>query len=251
MVMDAAKFDRWVLVTGGSRGIGRGIVERLCRSGSPVVFTYKSSSGVAEGLESTMREFGHPCQAVRCDGSVSAEVEEVVGGLVSRIGTPRALVNNMGITRDALLMSASPEDWNAVLNTNLSSCFHFSRSVIAGMSTRRSGVILQIGSVSGLKGIAGQTAYAATKAGMGGFTRALANEVARFNVRVNVVAPGFIRTEMLDGIPAAELKGIEKQVPLRRVGTVEEVAHLVEFLISDNASYITGQTIVIDGGLAS
>lgn len=249
--MDASKYVRWVLVTGGSRGIGKGIVEHLCRAGYPVVFTYKASAAAAEELEAAMREAGHTCQAVRCDGAVLAEVDTVVSDLVNRIGVPCALVNNMGITRDALLVNANAEDWLEVLHTNLTSSFYFARSVGAGMMARRSGVILQMGSVSGQKGIAGQTAYAATKAGMSGMTRALALEVGRFNVRVNVIAPGFIRTEMLNNKPSTELKSIEKQIPLRRLGNVEDVAQLVEFLISDNASYITGQTIVIDGGLSA
>ena len=250
-LMNAFRSSRWVLVTGGSRGIGRGVVEHLCGAGLPVVFTYKSSVAAARELELRMREVDRPCFGVHCDGSDGADVERAMSDLIGRLGAPYALVNNMGITRDALLVSMRPDEWSSVLETNLSSAFYFARRVCSEMITRRSGVILQMSSVSGLKGVPGQTNYAATKAGMIGFTRSLALELGRFGIRVNAIAPGYIQTEMLDELAPAPLKAINKQIPIRRLGTIADVANLVEFLISDKASYITGQTIVVDGGLST
>ncbi len=250
MSNEKTKNDKgWVLVTGGSRGIGKGLVEHLCRRGYDVAFTYQSSESAARTLEATLREQGLRCEAVRCDGSNHDQVKECSEELIGRKGSPYGLINNMGITRDATLLNLEPEQWRSVLDTNLDSAFYFVRNLARAMLSKKDGVILQMSSVTGLKGLAGQTHYAASKAGMIGFTRSLALELARFGIRVNAVAPGFIETEMLEQLPEAKRESLARMIPLRRVGTVADVAGLVEFLLSPQATYITGQTLVVDGGL--
>lgn len=247
--MDSQKLNDWVLVTGGSRGIGKGLVEHLSASGRPVVFTYQSSAEAAHALAEGLSAQGRVCKAVRCDGSDPKAVNAVATGLVAELGAPYALINNAGITRDGLIGASTAEQWAEVINTNLSAAWYFCKELAPAMMARGGGAIVQITSVSGLRGIAGQTNYAASKAGLIGLTQTLAVELARFNVRVNAVAPGFIETDMLKTLPAPQMAGIKKQVPLRRLGQVAEVASLVEYLLSESAAYITGQTIVVDGGL--
>ncbi|HEX4421573.1 MAG TPA: 3-oxoacyl-ACP reductase FabG [Kofleriaceae bacterium] len=244
-------FDRWALVTGGSRGIGAAIVQRLARSGFRVAFTYQSAADTATQLVERLTAEGAKVTAVQCDGTKPEAVEAVVNSLVTEYGAPFALINNAGITRDELLMKMKPSDVMDVLATNLGAAFHFGRAVIPSMIAKRDGVILQMSSVGGVKGNVGQTGYSASKAGLIGFTRSLALETARFNVRVNAIAPGFIATDMVAQMPPAKRDGITKQVPLRRIGTVDEIAGVVEFLMSPAAAYITGQTIVVDGGMTA
>jgi len=241
--------SRWVLVTGGSRGIGKGIVEHLCRRGHDVAFTYKASAEAAHDLATGLFAAGLRCEAVECDGTDESSVRREVAKLVSRKGPPQALINNMGLCRDVTLPNMEESQWRTVIDTNLGSMFRFTHEVIRGMIERRDGVVLQISSVTGMKGVAGQCHYAASKAGMMGFTRSLALEVARFNIRVNAVAPGFIDTDMLGQIPEARRESLSRLVPLRRVGQVSDVTGLIEFLLSEQAGYITGQTLVVDGGL--
>lgn len=248
-MIESSKFQDWVLVTGGSRGIGRGIVEHLARRGRPVVFTFQSSTEAAQALETALVAEGHVCKAIRCDGSDPRQVEALCSELLGTLQTPSAVVNNAGITRDALLGASTNEGWSQVIGTNLSAAYYFSKGLGPAMMSRGGGAIVQITSVSALRGIIGQSNYAASKAGLIGLTQSLAIELARFNVRVNAVAPGLIETEMLQTLPSAQFAQLKKQVPLRRLGQVAEVAALVEFLLSDAASYITGQTLVIDGGL--
>lgn len=241
----------WALVTGGSRGIGRGVVKALAADGFDVVFTYRNGIGPAKSLEHECSDFAGKVTGQACDGSQDVAVAETVGYLIETRGAPYALINNMGVTRDAGLLNMSTEHWNDVLATNLNSVFYFTKAVSEAMCEKGEGAIIQMSSVTALKGNRGQTNYGATKAAMLGFTRSLAIELARFNIRVNAVAPGYIETEMLQEMPAGHRKEAAKQIPLRRLGTVDDVAGLVRFLVSSAASYITGQTIVIDGGVTA
>jgi 3-oxoacyl-[acyl-carrier protein] reductase len=241
---------RLVVVTGGSRGIGRAIVTDLARAGYDVVFSYANSGQQADELASELAQAGGTVTAYRCDGRDVAAVQGWAADVIARHGTPHAVINNAGVVRDALLVNMSDEQWRSVIGNNIDSAFHVTRAFIKPMLAQGSGVILQLSSVSAFKGNTGQVNYAATKAALIGMTRSLALEVARFNVRVNAIAPGYIATEMVDAMPQAQRKAITSAVPLRRMGEPREVAALARFLLSDDAAYITGQTYVIDGGLS-
>ena len=247
--MQTAK--QWVLVTGGTRGIGRGIVEALCAQGYAVTFTYRQSEAAAQALVETLAQAGGQVEAVRCDGTDAAEVERVAAGLLATRGAPYAIVNNAGVTRDAMMMRMTHDEWFDVINNNLNAAFLITRPFLSPMAERGDGVILHMSSVAGGKGNAGQTNYSATKAALMGVTRSLALEMGRFNVRVNAIAPGYIATEMLEQIPDAQRRTITQRIPLRRLGQVREVAGLTVFMLSELGAYITGQTFVIDGGLTA
>lgn len=240
----------WVLVTGGSRGIGRGLVEALS-SQYRVVFTYKGRADLAEDMSSKICAAGGDVHAFKCDGADTAQVKAFAEASCSLFGAPLAVINNAGITRDVLLYSMTDEDWNGVIHTNLDSAFLMSRAFLPAMMAERRGVILHMASVTAVKGNSGQVNYAATKAAMIGMAKSMSLELARFNIRVNAIAPGLIATEMAEQIPEKERKELQKGIPLRRMGTVQEIAELARYLISDPAAYITGQTIVIDGGLSA
>lgn len=242
---------RWVLVTGGSRGIGGGIVELLSTRGFHVSFTYRDSGETADALAQRLTAAGARVDSWRCDGTDDAAVADMAKHMLAERGAPYAIVNNAGITRDGLLARMSVGDWDSVVGTNLRSMFLTTQAFMGAMIGNGGGSIVQISSVTAERGNPGQTNYAATKAGMLGFTRSLALDVARFNVRVNSVAPGFIETEMTSQMPEPSRKKIRDLVPLRRMGTTKEVASLVSYLISDEAAYITGQTFTIDGGLSA
>ncbi|MCF2909101.1 3-oxoacyl-ACP reductase FabG [Pseudoalteromonas sp. DL2-H2.2] len=246
--LDHKKKD-WVLVTGGTRGIGKALVLALAKAGYRAVFTYQSSSAQADVLSADIAEFGGEAFGYQCDGSQYEQVEQLCSKLVEEYGNPFGLINNMGITGDQLVFSMDMDLYHKVINTNLNSAVYFSKCLVPAMAEEGCGRIINMSSVTGLKGNKGQLAYAATKAGMLGLTKTLALEVARFNMTVNAVAPGFIATEMVDNIDEKAKKQITKQVPLKRLGTVEEVAAMVDFLLGETAGYITGQTFVIDGGL--
>jgi 3-oxoacyl-[acyl-carrier protein] reductase len=243
--------DQWILVTGGSRGIGRSIVEHLAQLGYPVVFTYQHAKGAADALEAAVAASGGRATGFCCDGSSEVEVKALAARLLPERGAPGALVLNAGIARDTLLMQMSTEQWDQVIDTNLRSIFLAAREYLPGMMENRDGTILLMSSVTALKGNVGQTNYAATKAAMLGIARSLALEVSRFNIRVNAIAPGFIETDMLGSFSEQQLAQIRKLVPLHRLGSAQEVAALVGFLISAGAAYITGQTFVVDGGLSA
>jgi 3-oxoacyl-[acyl-carrier protein] reductase len=240
---------KWVLVTGGTRGIGKGLVQGFSNAGYDVVFTYRNSDGQAQEIEQAVSSAGGSATAYRCDCTDETAVTAFSNAILAERGAPYALINNAGITRDALLMRMSSEDWNSVVNTNLNATFFITRAFIPSLIEKQDGLILQMSSASALIGNPGQTNYAATKAGLIGMTKSLAVELGRFNIRVNSIAPGYIETEMLDSIPESKVRNIRKTIPLRRMGTVEEVTSLAVYLASPTATYITGQTLVIDGGL--
>jgi len=241
---------RLVVVTGGSRGIGRAIVTDLALAGYDVVFSYATSGQHADELASELAAARGTVTAYRCDGSDAAAVRNWAADVAARHGTPYAVINNAGVTRDALLVNMSDEQWRSVISNNIDSAFHVIRAFLPSMMAQGQGAILQLSSVSAFKGNPGQVNYAATKAALIGMSRSLALEVARFNLRVNAIAPGYIATEMVNEMPEAQRKAINRQVPLRRMGEPREVAALARFLLSDDAAYITGQTYVIDGGLS-
>jgi 3-oxoacyl-[acyl-carrier protein] reductase len=231
---------RLALVTGGSRGIGRAIAVELARAGAEVVVGYRSGS---EGAEQVAKEIGG--RAVQADLSVPDEA----AGLVEAAGEIDILVNNAGLTRDGLIARMSDEDWRTVIDTNLGGAFATCRAAARGMMKRRSGSIVNLTSVVGLHGNPGQTNYAASKAGLIGLTKALARELATRGVRVNAIAPGYIETALTGVLPDAVREAILGNTPLGRLGTPEDVAGAVRFLCSDEASFITGEVLLVDGGL--
>jgi len=251
MGVSAAPPRGWILVTGGSRGIGRGLVDALAREGYEIIFTYKDSGPAAAQLEEGVRIAGGKAQGHCLDHTDEAAVQAFAADQLERRGAPYAIVNNVGVTRDVLMMQMTSHQWHEVVETNLNSAFYVTRPFVTAMAEQGNGVVLQISSVAGLKGVAGQVNYSSTKAALGAFTRSLALELGRFNVRVNAIAPGYIATDMTQSMSDAQRKSIKNSVPLRRIGTVEDVSALAVFLMNPSASYMTGQTFVVDGGLTA
>ena len=246
---EAGPHARVVLVTGGSRGIGAAIVREFAAAGYAIAFTYCGSEAAATALAGSLASQGSGVRSLRADVRDFSRAQEVVKEAQDALGPIDVLINNAGIRRDRALHNMDPALWQEVLDTNLTGMFNYSRAVIGGM-IRRGGVILNVSSVSGVIGIAGQTNYSASKAGMIGFTRALSREVARFGVRVNALAPGAIETEMTASMDENAKKKLVASVPLGGLGTPEQVAKLALYLASDDAAYITGQVITMDGGLS-
>jgi 3-oxoacyl-[acyl-carrier protein] reductase len=238
------------LVTGGTRGIGRAIVEALAGAGARVAFTFRSSEETARALEAELAGRGSESFGMQGDAGDPAHAEAAVQAVVDRWGTLDALVLNAGVTRDNLLLRMSDEEWDAVIDTNLKSAFHFCKAAYRPMMKQRSGSVVTLASVVGVMGNAGQTNYGASKAGLIGFTKSLARELAGRGVRANVVAPGYVATDMTAAIGEKAQEALQSQIPLGRVARPEEIASVVAFLASDAASYITGAVVNVNGGLA-
>jgi 3-oxoacyl-[acyl-carrier protein] reductase len=228
------------LVTGASRGIGRAIAAELAAAGASVVFSYNTGADEAKAL---VDEIGG--RAIQADVSDAASAQ----ALVEEAGDVEILVNNAGVTRDGLLVRMSDEDWETVIDTNLASCFYTCRAAVRGMMKRRSGAIVNISSIVGIHGNWGQTNYAASKAGIIGFTKALARELGSRNVRANVVVPGYVKSRLTDVLPEDATTAMLESTPLGRLGDPEDVAGAVRFLCSAEASFVTGAVLLVDGGL--
>jgi 3-oxoacyl-[acyl-carrier protein] reductase len=237
------------LITGASRGIGRGIALKLAEHGAHVAFTFLSSPEKAQELENALKANGSKAKGYKSDAADFKAADELINGIIAEFGTLDIVVNNAGITRDGLLMRMSEENFDEVIRTNLKSVFNITKAVQRPMLKQRKGSIINITSVVGIKGNAGQANYAASKAGIIGFTKSVALELGSRNIRCNAVAPGFIETEMTAALNQDVVKGWREAIPLRRGGTAEDVANLVLFLASDLSSYITGQVINVDGGM--
>jgi 3-oxoacyl-[acyl-carrier protein] reductase len=237
------------LVTGASRGIGRGIALKLAEHGANVAFTYLSSPDKALDLENELKAFNIKAKGYKSDAADFKSAEELINSIVTEFSTLEIVVNNAGITRDGLLMRMSEENFDDVIRTNLKSVFNITKAIQRPMLKQRNGSIINISSVVGIKGNAGQANYAASKAGIIGFTKSVALELGSRNIRCNAVAPGFIETEMTGALNQDVVKGWREAIPLKRGGTAEDVANLVLFLASDLSSYITGQVINVDGGM--
>ncbi len=243
--------ERSAIVTGGTRGIGKAIVLELARRGANVAFNYSKSAEEAERLKAEVEALGVKAFAAQCDVANTEKAAEFVGHVKEAFGAIDLLVNNAGITRDQLILRMKEDEWDAVIDTNLKGAWNFCKAAIRPMMRNENGgAIVNIASISGVVGMLGQSNYSASKAGMIGLTKSLAKEVASRNITVNAVAFGLIETEMAGEMNAEYREKILSQIPLGRLGTVQEAAEVVVFLLSDAARYITGQVIQPDGGLA-
>lgn len=237
------------LVTGGSRGIGKAIVWDLARNGAKVAFVYNASAGPSEQLVKDLELDQREAMTMQCDVKDKASADAVVAQVIEKWGRIDILVNNAGIVKDSLLAMMGADQWQDVIDTNLTSVFNFCQAVTRQMMSQRHGRIINISSVSAHYGNQGQANYAASKGGLEGFTRCIATELARRGITANAVAPGFIETDMTEAVRSAAGDTIKKQIPVRRMGLPEDIAHAVTFLASDEASYITGNVLTVDGGL--
>ena len=242
--------NKTAIVTGGTRGIGKAIVLELAKSGCNVAFNYSKSDDLANELVKEIEALGVKALAKKADVSDFESAKDMIKEVKDEFGQIDYLVNNAGITRDKLLAMMKEDDWDDVININLKSVYNFSKAVVMTMIKQKNGKILNITSVSGIAGVAGQTNYSASKAGMIGFTKALAKEIGKAKINVNAIACGFIETDMTSELPDEYKQKMTAMTALKRFGTTDDVAKLAKFLLSDDASYITGQVVSLDGGLA-
>jgi len=237
------------LVTGGSRGIGRAVVRGLAAEGAKVAFTYNSNADAANELVKELELDQREAVAIQANAADAEKAAEVIDGVIEKWEKLDILVNNAGIIKDGLLATMSEDNWTSVINTNLNSIYNYCQAAMRSMMSARHGRIVNVSSVAGRYGNPGQTNYAATKGGIDGFTRCLANEVGRRGITVNSIAPGFINTDMTEAVRNAAGKEIKKQISVRRLGEPEDIANAVVFFALDDSSYVTGQVLTVDGGL--
>lgn len=237
------------LITGASKGIGKAIAEQYAEQGANIAFTYLSSVEKGEALEKELSAKGVKVKGYRSDASDYAAAQELITSVVEEFGSLDILINNAGITKDNLLLRMGEADWDAIMNINLKSCFNTVKAVSRTMMKQRSGSIINMSSVVGVKGNAGQANYAASKAGIIGFTKSIALELGSRGIRCNAIAPGFIETEMTDALDEKTVQSWRDAIPLKRGGSPEDVANACVFLGSDMSSYVTGQTLQVDGGM--
>lgn len=241
--------DKVAIVTGGTRGIGKGIVEHYVLQGARVAFTYHSSAQAAEELEAKYNSEETIVKGYRSDASDYAQAESFIKAVLEDFNSVDILVNNAGITKDTLMLRMSESQWDDVINTNLKSVFNLTKQILRPMMRARAGSIINMSSVVGVFGNAGQANYAASKAGIIGFTKSIAKEVGSRNIRCNAIAPGFIQTEMTDELDEKTLTEYKNAIPLKRLGEVQDVANACVFLGSDESNYITGQVLSVCGGM--
>ncbi len=237
------------LITGASKGIGRSIAMQYAKQGAQVAFTYLSSVEKGQALEKELSDLGVKAKGYRSDASIFNEAENLVNSVLADFGGLDIVVNNAGITKDGLLMRMSEEQWDQVITVNLKSCFNLTKAAIKPMMKAKAGSIINITSVVGISGNAGQSNYAASKSGMIGFTKSIALELGSRNIRCNAVAPGFIETEMTGELDPKVVEGWLQGIPLKRAGAADDVADAVVFLGSDMSRYISGQVLQVDGGM--
>jgi 3-oxoacyl-[acyl-carrier protein] reductase len=242
--------NKVAIVTGGSRGIGEAIAIKLAGSGAHIAFTYVSSDEKAKLLEEKLHSLGVKAKAYKSNAADFSDCEKMTNEVIKEFGTVDILVNNAGISKDNLLLRMTPEQWNEVINTNLSSVYNMTKQVIRPMMKARNGSIINMSSIVGMRGNAGQSSYAASKAGIIGFTKSIAAELGSRNIRCNAIAPGFVETDMTHYLKEGEAaKSFLNKIPLGRFGSAEEIANVTLFLASEMSSYITGQVISTCGGL--
>jgi len=242
--------NKVVIITGGSRGIGEAIVLKLAENGAHIAFSYVSSDEKAKALEEKIQSFGVKAKAYKSNAADFSDCEKMVNDVIKEFGTVDILVNNAGISKDNLLLRMTPEQWDEVMATNLKSVFNMTKQVARPMMKARKGSIINMSSIIGMRGNAGQSSYAASKAGIIGFTKSIAAELGSRNIRCNAIAPGFVETDMTHYLKEGEAaKSFLEKIPLGRFGSAEEIANVTLFLASDMSSYITGQVISVCGGL--